>query len=81
MPHFLRHIAFSFTRNFETNQLKTPIFDTPLTDQTVEELETLQREILIEYNKTIDQKEMANRTIAQLLLNLPTTKPDLNASN
>ncbi|PPQ91841.1 hypothetical protein CVT25_000825 [Psilocybe cyanescens] len=61
MPHLLRHIASSFTRNSETNQLEIPIFDTPLTEQTVEELETLQREILTKYNKTINQKEMANQ--------------------
>ncbi|PPQ91242.1 hypothetical protein CVT25_000303 [Psilocybe cyanescens] len=61
MPHLLRHIASSFTRNSETNQLETPIFDTPLADQTVEELEMLQREILIAYNKMIDQKETAKQ--------------------
>ncbi|PPQ93911.1 hypothetical protein CVT25_007635 [Psilocybe cyanescens] len=61
MPHLLQHIASSFTRNSGMNQLKTPIFDTPLTEQTVEDLEMLRREILIEYNKTIDQKEMANQ--------------------
>ncbi|PPQ94730.1 hypothetical protein CVT25_007706 [Psilocybe cyanescens] len=61
MPHFLRRIASSFTRSSETNQLKTPIFDTPLTDQTIEDLETLRREILTQYNKAIDQKEMAKQ--------------------
>ncbi|PPQ93211.1 hypothetical protein CVT25_007648 [Psilocybe cyanescens] len=61
MPRLLRHIASSFTRSSETNQLETPIFDTPLADQTVEELETLQREILIAYNKTIDWKETAKQ--------------------
>ncbi|PPQ93468.1 hypothetical protein CVT25_005297 [Psilocybe cyanescens] len=61
MPHFLRRIASSFTRNPEMNQLKTPIFDTPLTDQTVEDLEMLQREILTQYNKAIDQKETAKQ--------------------
>ncbi|PPQ94767.1 hypothetical protein CVT25_007795 [Psilocybe cyanescens] len=61
MPHLLRRITSSFTRNSETNLLETPIFDTPLTDQTIEELETLQRDILIKYNKTIDQKETANQ--------------------
>ncbi|PPQ94120.1 hypothetical protein CVT25_010527 [Psilocybe cyanescens] len=61
MPHLLRCIASSFTQNSKTNQLETPIFDTPLTEQTVEELETLQREILTEYNKTINQKETANQ--------------------
>ncbi|PPQ92040.1 hypothetical protein CVT25_005275, partial [Psilocybe cyanescens] len=61
MPHFLRHIASSFTQNPETNQLETPIFDTPLTDQTVEDLEMLRREILTQYNKAIDQKETAKQ--------------------
>ncbi|PPQ95173.1 hypothetical protein CVT25_013126 [Psilocybe cyanescens] len=61
MPHLLQHIASSFTRNPETNQLETPIFDTPLTDQTIEDLETLQREILTQYNKAIDQKETAKQ--------------------
>ncbi|PPQ93194.1 hypothetical protein CVT25_007798 [Psilocybe cyanescens] len=61
MPHLLRHIASSFTQNSGTNQLETPIFDTPLTELTVEELETLRREILTQYNKTINQKETANQ--------------------
>ncbi|PPQ91513.1 hypothetical protein CVT25_008910 [Psilocybe cyanescens] len=61
MPCLLRRITSSFTRNSETNQLKTPIFDTPLANQTVEELEMLRREILIAYNKTIDQKETAKQ--------------------
>ncbi|PPQ93464.1 hypothetical protein CVT25_008542 [Psilocybe cyanescens] len=61
MPHFLRRIASSFTQSSETNQLETPIFDTPLTKQTVEELEVLQREILTLYNKVIDQKETAKQ--------------------
>ncbi|PPQ94728.1 hypothetical protein CVT25_007630 [Psilocybe cyanescens] len=43
------------------DQLETPIFDTPLTERTVEELETLRREILTQYNKMIDQKETANQ--------------------
>ncbi|PPQ92946.1 hypothetical protein CVT25_000110 [Psilocybe cyanescens] len=61
MPRLLRRIASSFTRSSETNQLETPIFDTPLADQTVEELETLRKEILTTYNKTIDQKETAKQ--------------------
>ncbi|PPQ95150.1 hypothetical protein CVT25_013287 [Psilocybe cyanescens] len=61
MPRLLRRIASSFTPNSETDQLETPIFDTPLADQTVEELETLQKEILTAYKETIDQKETAKQ--------------------